>query len=191
MMTRDQLIQIAQHEIQTKGYAGFSYADLSQQVGISKASIHHHFPTKADLGQEVAKRYWESFLIALDEIMRDTQNAKERLQRYAQLFVEGLQNDVVCAGIMLASDRASLPDKVLMEVQHFVQINEEWLETVLEQGRQNGELWYTGSAHEAACTLFAALEGAQLFSRADANFERLQQVAAWVIDMMAVKSGER
>jgi len=28
----------------------FSYADLAKSVGVSKASIHHHFPAKEDLG---------------------------------------------------------------------------------------------------------------------------------------------
>ncbi|WP_410578611.1 TetR/AcrR family transcriptional regulator, partial [Bacillus sp. SIMBA_026] len=44
--------EIAEHARQllaAGGYNGFSYADLSQRVRIGKASIHHHFPSKAEL----------------------------------------------------------------------------------------------------------------------------------------------
>jgi TetR/AcrR family transcriptional repressor of nem operon len=32
--------------IAERGDFGFSYADIAQTVGIRKASIHHHFPSK-------------------------------------------------------------------------------------------------------------------------------------------------
>ncbi|HIE19064.1 TPA: TetR/AcrR family transcriptional regulator, partial [Candidatus Bathyarchaeota archaeon] len=35
------------------GYGGFSYSDLSKALGITKASIHHHFPSKEELGLAV------------------------------------------------------------------------------------------------------------------------------------------
>ncbi|MCA6968718.1 TetR/AcrR family transcriptional regulator [Pectobacterium carotovorum] len=29
-----------------KGYSSFSYADFATKIGISKACIHHHFPSE-------------------------------------------------------------------------------------------------------------------------------------------------
>ena len=48
--TRSQLLAHAEALVRTQGYAGFSYNDLSLAVGIRKASIHYHFPSKTDLG---------------------------------------------------------------------------------------------------------------------------------------------
>ena len=48
--TRAELLIQAETLVRGRGYAGFSYADLAEAVGIRKASIHHHFPTKVDLG---------------------------------------------------------------------------------------------------------------------------------------------
>lgn len=39
------------------GYKSFSYADLAERVGIRKASIHHHFPSKEDLVHAVVQEY--------------------------------------------------------------------------------------------------------------------------------------
>ncbi|MDP2026901.1 TetR/AcrR family transcriptional regulator [Sulfuriferula sp.] len=36
--------------VQRRGFNDFSYADIANEVGIRKASLHHHFPTKTDLG---------------------------------------------------------------------------------------------------------------------------------------------
>ena len=39
-----QILDAAQRMVQTRGYNGFSYADISDEVGLRKASIHHYFP---------------------------------------------------------------------------------------------------------------------------------------------------
>jgi TetR/AcrR family transcriptional repressor of nem operon len=56
-----EILDVAQEAIQKRGYNAFSYADLAEAVGIRKASIHHYFPSKADLGLAVIRRYRESF----------------------------------------------------------------------------------------------------------------------------------
>ena len=44
----------------TSSAASFSFADLEAAVGIRKASVHYHFPTKADLGVAKTKAGAES-----------------------------------------------------------------------------------------------------------------------------------
>ena len=44
--TKAALMNCAETQMRSKGYSAFSYADLAVEVGIRKASIHHHFPTK-------------------------------------------------------------------------------------------------------------------------------------------------
>ena len=46
--TSDDILGCARTLIIAGGYNGFSYADVAAVVGIRKASIHHHFPTKVD-----------------------------------------------------------------------------------------------------------------------------------------------
>ncbi|MCA8089277.1 TetR/AcrR family transcriptional regulator, partial [Burkholderia cenocepacia] len=53
--TRDALVQAGEGLMRSMGYAAFSYADLAETVGIRKASIHHHFPTKEDLGVAIVE----------------------------------------------------------------------------------------------------------------------------------------
>jgi len=69
--TADRVLDIAEALVQTRGYNAFSYADISRAVGVRKASLHHHYPTKADLGLALVSRYHAAFMGALSEIEGD------------------------------------------------------------------------------------------------------------------------
>ena len=51
--TAARIIDEGRRLIMTRGYNGFSYADVAAAIGIRKASIHHHFPGKNDLAVAV------------------------------------------------------------------------------------------------------------------------------------------
>ena len=56
--TKTALLDSAERAARTRGFDGFSFADLAEDVGIRKASIHHHFPTKAALSVALMQRYY-------------------------------------------------------------------------------------------------------------------------------------
>ena len=72
----------AQSLLATRGYNGFSYADISEAVHISNASIHFHLPTKADLVQTVLKRYREKGREALAALEKHVADPLSRLHYY-------------------------------------------------------------------------------------------------------------
>jgi TetR/AcrR family transcriptional repressor of nem operon len=129
--TRDLLMETATGLVRRQGYSAFSYADLSAAVGIRKASIHHHFPSKEDLGEAVVDSYTASFSEMLDRIHRETSNSIERLRRYAELYREGLARKEACLCGVLASEIAVLPIRVQHGVRRFLSLNLRWLEETL------------------------------------------------------------
>ena len=66
--TAQQILDLAETLIQTRGYSAFSYQDIADRLGIRKASIHYHFPSKTDLGIAVVDRYAARFGAALASI---------------------------------------------------------------------------------------------------------------------------
>src|SRR6195952_1496346 len=82
--TRGDLLFEAEVLIRSRGYSGFSYADLADAVGIRKASIHHHFPTKADLAVALVAAYDERYDGALQQIIAHHQDAVARIDAYGQ-----------------------------------------------------------------------------------------------------------
>ncbi|TGV30073.1 TetR/AcrR family transcriptional regulator, partial [Mesorhizobium sp. M8A.F.Ca.ET.142.01.1.1] len=69
--TADDILAAARRFIVAGGYNGFSYADIAEVVGIRKASIHHHFPSKVDLVQTLVRRYLEEAVTGMTELERN------------------------------------------------------------------------------------------------------------------------
>jgi TetR/AcrR family transcriptional repressor of nem operon len=55
--TRGRILDTAERLVQTRGFNGFSYADVATELGVTKASLHYHFPGKAELGEALVARY--------------------------------------------------------------------------------------------------------------------------------------
>ena len=50
------LLETAEQATPTRGFDRFSYADLATAAAITKASIHHHFASKASLTLALMQR---------------------------------------------------------------------------------------------------------------------------------------
>jgi TetR/AcrR family transcriptional repressor of nem operon len=55
--TSERILNMAHAFIADRGYAAFSYADIADQLKISKATVHHHFPSKEYLAIAVLRRH--------------------------------------------------------------------------------------------------------------------------------------
>lgn len=175
--TSQRILDIAERLVQTRGFNGFSYADIASALTVTKASLHYHFPTKAELGTRLIERYEAGFLKALDEIDRTTPDARDKVRRYAKIYADVLRNNRMCLCGMLAAEYATLPKPMKEEMRHFFDENERWLVRVLEEGRASGSLRFTGSALDVARALVGSLEGAMMIARSYGEVARLETVA--------------
>ena len=179
--TAQRILDIAERLVQTRGFNGFSYADIAEALRVTKASLHYHFPSKADLGRRLIERYEATFLAALRAIEADSAEPRAQLKRYAQIYADVLRDDRMCLCGMLASDYATLPKAMKEEVRHFFDENEQWLAAILERGRKAGSLGFKGPAIEAARVLVGSLEGAMMLARSYGDASRFDTAAARLI----------
>ena len=108
--TADRVLDVAERLVQRRGFNGFSYADIAAEVGIKTASLHYHFPTKADLGRALVVRYTEVFGAALAAIQAMDTSALDQLECYVRIFRDVLGADRMCLCGMLAAEYATLPE---------------------------------------------------------------------------------
>jgi TetR/AcrR family transcriptional repressor of nem operon len=179
--TSQRALDIAERLVQTRGFNGFSYADIADALGITKASLHYHFPTKAELGRRLIERYERRFLEALAAIDRSGVDTREKLRRYASIYVDVLRANRMCLCGMLASDYATLAKPVKDGVRHFFDRNEEWLVAVLAAGREGGTLRFAGEPAVVARTLIGSLEGAMMLARSYGDVGRFEAIAARLV----------
>ena len=175
--TSQRILDIAERLVQTRGFNGFSYADIAASLGVSKASLHYHFPAKAELGKRLIERYEANFLTLLEAIGRTGVDSREKLRRYVAIYAEVVRHNRMCLCGMLAAEYATLPEPMRAEMKHFFDENERWLTSVLEHGRQTGELNFTGPAYEVARALVGSLEGAMMLARSYGEVSRFEAIA--------------
>jgi TetR/AcrR family transcriptional regulator, transcriptional repressor for nem operon len=162
---REAILEAARRTAQAHGYGGLNFRDIGAEVGIKAASIYHHFPSKADLGAAVARRYWQDTSANLEALEASTGDPAKALQAYPGLFRHALEEENrMCLCSFMAAEYDDLPDAVKTEVQTFADVNVAWLAKMLAQVSGS-----EGQAETKARAIFAAIAGAQLMARSRAD----------------------
>ncbi|MEM6614413.1 MAG: TetR/AcrR family transcriptional regulator [Cyanobacteria bacterium P01_C01_bin.72] len=167
--TATQILDTAQSMVRNRGYSAFSYADIAKQVGIRKASIHYHFPSKDDLVKELVIRYREVLERKCQGIEQQNITPQEQLQQFVNLYRDGLQDNQICLCGMLTADFAVLNSEIRTELQTFFSVTESWLARLLKRGSEAKAWNLTQSVESAAKTFVALLQGSQILARASDN----------------------
>lgn len=175
--TSDRILDFAERLVQTRGFNGFSYADVAEHLGVTKASLHYHFPTKADLGRHLIQRYTQAFQARLSRIDATETSASAKLRAYVDIYAGVLMDDRMCLCGMLAADYTTLPAPMRAAVTRFFELNEEWLAAVLAQGRAASQLSFSGEPVEVARLLIGSLEGGMLVARSFGETARFRAIS--------------
>src|SRR6201997_5015382 len=91
--SKESILVAARRAAQAHGYGGLNFRDIGAEVGIKAASIYHHFPSKAELGAAVAKRYWEDTAAKLEALSKANIDPKSALGAYPEIFRRSLEED--------------------------------------------------------------------------------------------------
>jgi TetR/AcrR family transcriptional regulator, transcriptional repressor for nem operon len=160
--SKEAILAAARRTAQAHGYSGLNFRDLADQVGIKSASIYYHFPSKADLGAAVARRYWEDTAAGLASMLAETSDPVRCLRQYPDVFRKALENNNrMCLCSFMAAEYDDLPEAVKQEVQTFADVNVEWLSRVLSAAA----VVSAEESEQRARAIFAAVAGAQLMAR--------------------------
>jgi TetR/AcrR family transcriptional regulator, transcriptional repressor for nem operon len=163
-----EIVTCAKGLLAVGGYHSFSYADISEAVKISKPSIHHHFPSKAELVETVVAVYREETRAGLAQLERHVSSPLQQLQGYTNFWAKCVHDrgTSFCVCAMLATEMPTLPSQVAAEVRgHFADVSE-WLTSVLSRGAAEGVFLLKGSPRTEALALLASVHGAMLSARA-------------------------
>lgn len=172
--TATRILDSAELLVQSRGFNGFSYADVAADVALTKASLHYHFAGKAELGLALIERYAERFGVALEEIDGRCGDAPSRLASYARIYADVLRGGRMCLCGMLAAEYETLSQPMRSAVAAFFARNETWLADALAGGRADGSLRFDGPAEDAARALIGGLEGAMLLARTGGGAGRFE-----------------
>ena len=166
MGRKAEIIGLADQLVKSVGYEGFSYADLSAKLGITKASIHHHFPHKEDLGAALCDSYASYLAKRFSAIEAQGGGAWAKLDAYfdsgAALVAD---HGKTCPISALQAEVNSLPAPLKDRLRALDNQELEFVARVLEAGRAAGEFRFEGGASSQAALLVSSYKGALSFAR--------------------------
>jgi TetR/AcrR family transcriptional repressor of nem operon len=164
--TKEQILDIAENVLRDRGYNGFSYKDISNSLGIKNASIHYHYPTKTDLGVAIIRRSMNRFENWTQSLESRNLGYSEKLNEFCLRFRKFVDLQQICLGGTLQTDFKTIPEEMQKETCQFVSSTLQWLENLLEDGREQGAFNFPGKARDQALMTAATLQGAVQLVRA-------------------------
>jgi TetR/AcrR family transcriptional regulator, transcriptional repressor for nem operon len=165
---REAILVAAREAAMAYGYGGLNFRDLAETVGIKAASINYHFATKAQLGEAVARRYWEDIARDLEAISTNARSPTEALRRYPSIFRLSLERgNRMCLSSFMATEHDELPEPVLKEVQTFADVNTAWL----CEHSVAAKLASPAEGESTARAIYAAVAGAQIIARSRSDVQ--------------------
>jgi TetR/AcrR family transcriptional repressor of nem operon len=171
--SKEVILAAAKRTAMAHGYNGLNFRDIAAEVGIKAPSLYHHFPTKADLGAAVAKRYWQDISADLEALSDQSAAPLSALRRYPEIFRKSLSNDNrMCLCSFMASEYDDLPDTVKKEVQAFADVNVAWLGKLLSAAG----VVEPKDSQARARAIYSAVAGAQLFARGRSDISLFDSV---------------
>jgi TetR/AcrR family transcriptional repressor of nem operon len=155
---RDAILRAAEARIRRNGFHGFSFRDLAEDVGIKSASVHYHFPTKADLGVSLMRNYQQQMLAAFGDA-EDDRALADKLNAVRDAYRRKLSKAGICLCGILAAEHAGLPEPVGEAIKDYFLACRNWL---LAAFAGSG----VGEPEKRALIFSSVVQGALLMSNA-------------------------
>lgn len=169
--TRTNILDVAEDLIQRVGLNAMSYKHISEAIGISKASIHHHFPKKENLIDELLKRCQVSYGDNYKNIVEGPGSAPQKLRNLADVFAQGLSRQKLCLVGTISSDLNTLQCGTCSILEKTIQGTVDIFAIAFQEGRKDGTLSFPGTIEDTAYAFFTLLLGAQIAARAYGGVE--------------------
>lgn len=143
------IIDAAENRMRTGGFKGLSFREISADVGLKRASIHHHFPTKKKLAAEVIRFYTIKFSEDLDN---ELAQQADPTQAWIRVFRRTITpKNHICPCVVLASGSQDLPEELANELRNFFKMHRDKLKAA-------------GMTEHKATKLLASIVGALLLT---------------------------
>ncbi len=183
--TREKILIVAEELIQKFGVSAMSYQHIADEVGIKKASIHHHFPKKDDLIQDLLNRCSERYSERYHAIIRSDISALNKLEKISEIFSASLKEGKVCIFGMISANANVLNKEAKKALEASLQKTIDQFTIIFEQGKKDKTLRVT-SSKDTSYTFFSALQGMQIVARVRMDTEGFENAVKALISSWKV-----
>ncbi len=165
---KHQILEAAAELMLTRAFTAFSYQDISDRLGITKAAIHGHYRSKEILGIALLEKIFEDVKHSHYEAERCGDGAWDRFDAFtAGLASAAIDENKVCPVCVLQVEHNVIQESMQKGVSRIYNLNRTWMAKILKQGRDEGVMIFQGNPEDQADLIIAAIQGALMNSRAE------------------------
>jgi AcrR family transcriptional regulator len=157
-----------------EGDAGFGPVEVARRAGVSRATVHRWWPTKADLLREALALHTRDLAVAVDTGSwgGDVRALADRLATFFADPVEVTQNALMASG--------QHPDYTAAVLAHYEALFDDW-RAMVARARARGEVTGDLDADAVLLTLVSPLVVVPLLFRRRVGGGELEQLVALVL----------
>ncbi|TQV86546.1 TetR/AcrR family transcriptional regulator [Aliikangiella coralliicola] len=155
LATKDIIVEIADQLFYQQGYQHTSFADISNEVGISRGNFYHHFKSKDDILDAVIQRRLANTEKMLNDWQEDEQTSLEQIRCFINILIMNRAKIKLygCPVGTLTTELAKLDHPSLIDANKVFSLFADWLEKrFLDLGQKE-------NAKELALHLLARSQG--------------------------------
>jgi TetR/AcrR family transcriptional repressor of nem operon len=158
--TRERIVEAGQRMLRTRSYLGFSFNDIAEEVGVRKATLHHHFASKEALGIELLAAVGERFRAWCRSAPAEPAAA---LRAFVDLYRSTLRaGEAVCPGGAFVPGWGCTSEALQSAVRQLRAEQIDWLAGVF---RAQDDRRSPAEAKALAASVFATCQGALASAR--------------------------
>ena len=156
-VTRENILELGESLIRSKGYNAFSYLDISSELGIKNAAIHYYFPSKENLGTSIVKTNVQRFEEMVENMHSRGFNELQQLETFIKIYIKSYREKKLCIMGSLGPDFNTLNDSTKAELKRMTEMILDWLTSILESGKQKKIFIFKEEPKNKAVVLLSSL----------------------------------
>jgi AcrR family transcriptional regulator len=156
-VTRENILELGESLIRTKGYNAFSYLDISSELGIKNAAIHYYFPLKENLGTSIVKTNIQRFEEMIENMHNHGFDEFQQLETFIKIYVKSHREKKLCIMGSLGPEFNTLNDSTKAELKKMTGMILDWLTSILESGKQKNIFVFKEEPKNKAVVLLSSL----------------------------------
>jgi len=161
--TRQQILNLAEELIRTRGYHAFSYKDISQKLNVKNAAVHYHFPSKEALGAAIIQDSIDLF--KSKEESWDQMSSTDQLQDFISIYQKSNDRKWSCLMGALSASVEALPESMQGKLNEMGKYILDRLTLTLKEGLQKGEFHFPEEPRAKAELIISSLLSSLLLER--------------------------
>lgn len=182
---RDKIKAAATELLIKHGYRGLRFADIAQQLGITRANIHYHFGTKNGLVKEVLTEYvanatdrmasvWCADISYDEKVIATMELNRKQYLRFNQSNGEGGAAWSLISRMRLETDQIGAEGRASMTA--FSRAIESYVANAIGKAQENGEIARDAPVADIAVQIVSIIESAGPITQDAGSFARLEHL---------------